>query len=159
MIRKATNQSMQFSIRPTACTFMLAMISFVNTPGDAIAKQIRLLCNTNNTSATPTIILLDTDLNRVWTQGVDGKLHQRTLKSLTKESLVVGDNSLIDSREYDLSRSDKLNLYIEQKATYKVNRIDGFMEFEVEVRNDPNLPFQRFYESGKCETIKKMGVF
>ena len=158
MIDKS-NRSMEFPVNPAACAFMLTIISLVNTPGDAIAKQIRLLCNTNNTSATPTIILLDTDLNRVWTQGVDGKLHQRTLKSLTKESLVVGDNSLIDSREYDTRREDKLNLYIEQKATYKVNRIDGFMEFEIEVRNDPNLPFKRFYESGKCETIKNMGIF
>lgn len=120
------------------------------------AKEIRLTCSTKDKDQVPTIIILDEEKRKVWTQGMDGEPKERKLKKLTPYQLIVEDNSLIDMRDMNLKTS--IN-YIESNSTYTINRIDGYMQFWIEIRSSPELPFKEYYENGKCDLTDKKAVF
>ena len=117
------------------------------------AKEIRLHCRTNEQKQLLTVVVLDDVKRRVWTQGTDGELKERSLRKLTPQQLSFAVDTLIDGRKYDPP------FYLEMNSTYTINRIDGYMESTIEGRGTPDAPFQKNYETGSCIVTDNKLVF
>lgn len=132
-------------------SLIASLFSLAQAYHPANATTIRLNCVLANKEMPLVVVVLDTGSKRVWTQGVDGSLHERKLKLLSKEILAFEESSLIDLKPE--------KLYIESIALYTINRIDGFLQFKHQSRFNQYHEFEIDHETGRCERSEQKNIF
>jgi len=127
------------------------VLIFCSLPSNA--KEIKLHCRTIEQNHILNVVVLDEIKRKVSTVGNDGAFHERKLKKLSPYQLVFADEMILDGRKLGE------NWYLETNTTYKINRIDGFYQVEIEVRTNPEAPYKNYFESGSCVVSDKKSVF